>query len=245
MRILISVLFLLLPLCSFATAAEVRLSVAASMTDAAKELVATYQQQVGPVTLLPNFASSGALAKQIAQGAPADIFISANPKWMQFLVEEQRVPADQVRTFAYNALVFIGDKALTVTSLADLVKLQRIAIGSPGSVPAGQYAVQALQAAGLYEQVPGKLVMAQNVRQALMYADRGETDGAFVYRTDALLARNAIILLEVPQVLYDEVTYPVGLTTEGIRNPAAVAFFDFLKSATAAGILRKHGFIVK
>lgn len=221
------------------------MSVAASLTDATRDLVAAYQKQDGQAVLLPNFASSGALARQIKQGAPADIFISANPKWMQFLVEEQFIPPESVGTFAFNTLVFVGNRDLAVTSLEDVARLQRIAIGSPKSVPAGQYAVQALKAAGLYEQVLGKLVMAQNVRQALMYADRGETDGAFVYKTDALLARDAVTLLAVPQLLYDQVTYLVGLTTEGVDNPAAVAFLDFLRSDEATGILQKYGFLVK
>ncbi|AMV70487.1 molybdate ABC transporter substrate-binding protein [Desulfuromonas carbonis] len=245
MRTLLLALVVSLLLATFAQAAEIRLSVAASMTDATRELVAAYQQAAPDTTLLPNFASSGALAKQIAQGAPADLFISANPKWMQFLVEEQRIPAEGVQTLAFNTLVFVGRKGLAVTELEDLAKLQKIAIGSPRSVPAGQYAEQALKAAGLYEQLQGKLVMAQDVRQALVYADRGEVDGAFVYKTDALLAQQAVILLEVPQPLYAEVTYPVGLTAEGVRKPEAVQFFAFLRSAAAARILEKYGFIVK
>jgi molybdate transport system substrate-binding protein len=232
-------------LASSSLAAEVRLSVAASLTDATKELIATYQQQVEKISILPNFASSGALAKQIAQGAPADIFISANPKWMKFLVEEGLIAADQVRTFTYNSLVFVGKKGLAITSLADLTGLQRIAIGSPKSVPAGQYAEKALQSSGVYDQLQAKLVLAQDVRQALVYADRGEVDGAFVYKTDALLAKQAVILLSVPQNLYPEVTYPIGLTNSGLSNPAALKFLGFLKSEPATQILRRYGFVVK
>jgi molybdate transport system substrate-binding protein len=228
-----------------AQAAEVRLSVAASMTDAVKELIATYQPEAQGVNFLPNFASSGSLAKQIAQGAPTDLFISANPKWMNYLIEEEYIPAEQVRTFAFNALVFVGEPQLKISSMTDLASLSRIAIGSPKSVPAGQYAEQALIATGLLEQIQGKLVLAQDVRQALAYADRGEVDGAFVYRTDALLARHAVILLEVPQQYYPEVTYPLGLTKAGLNNPQARAFADFLASAEAAAILQRYGFIVK
>lgn len=243
-------LLIALLLCVFLTtpllAAEVRLSVAASMTDAVKELISTYQQEKGEeVSFLPNFASSGSLAKQIAQGAPADLFISANPKWMTYLVEEKRIPAEQVRNFAFNVLVFVGKKGSAVARMNDLIDLQRIAIGSPKSVPAGQYAEQALKAAGLYDQLADRLVMAQDVRQALVYADRGETDGAFVYRTDALLAKEAVILLEVPQTLYDEVTYPIGLTNAGANNPAANEFFEFLKTDATTKILKKYGFVVR
>lgn len=226
-------------------AAEVRLSVAASMTDAAKALIAAYQKSAPEVTFLPNFAASGALAKQIAQGAPADLFISANPKWMDYLVKTGSVAADQVRTLAFNSLVLVGHQGLQVESMADLAHLGRIAIGSPKGVPAGQYAEQALKNAGLYARLAPRLVLAKDVRQALVYADRGEVDGAFVYRTDALLAQHAAILLQVPARLYSRVQYPVALTRTGAANPAAVAFAAFLKTPAAAGILEKNGFLVK
>jgi molybdate transport system substrate-binding protein len=226
-------------------AAEVRLSVAASMTDATKELIATYQEKANGVLLLPNFASSGSLAKQIEQGAPADIFISANSRWMSHLVEQKHISSEEVRTFAYNSLVFVGKKGLDISSLDDVAKLQRIAIGSPRSVPAGQYTEEALTTAGLYEQMASKLVMAKDVRQALIYADRGEVDGAFVYKTDALLAQEAVILLEVPPALYHRVTYPIGLTDVGATKPEAVAFFEFLKTGEASDILTRYGFDIR
>ncbi|BCR07014.1 molybdate ABC transporter substrate-binding protein [Desulfuromonas versatilis] len=245
MRSLLPALLLCLVLTTPVCAAEVRLSVAASMTDAVNELIASYRIKAAGASFLPNFGSSGALAKQIAQGAPADIFISANPKWMSYLVEQGSIAPGQVRNLAFNSLVFVGRKGLAVASLEDLARLGRIAIGSPRSVPAGQYAEQALKAAGLYDRLGDRLVMAQDVRQALVYADRGETDGAFVYRTDALLAKEAVILLEVPQGLYDEVTYPVGLTQAGAKNPEAVAFLEYLAADEAAKILTKYGFVVR
>lgn len=244
MRFLIMILTLLATMFSAASAAEVRLSVAASMTDATRELIATYQQQKG-ITLLPNFASSGSLAKQISVGAPADIFISANPAWMSYLTEKRLIAADTVRNFARNSLVFVGKNNPEVTSLSDLTSLDRIALASPRSAPAGQYAEQALKAAGVFGEIRNKLILAKDVRQALMYADRGEADGAFVYRTDALLLGHATILLEVPQTLYDPVVYPAGLTSEGNKNRAAVDFFNYLESIEAAAILQKHGFVVK
>ena len=245
MRTLFGILLLSLTLTVPAPAAEVRLSVAASMTNATRELIASFEKQVPGVALLPNFASSGSLAMQIAQGAPADIFISANPRWMSYLVDEKRIPVDQVRDIAYNSLVFVGNKDLSITSLDDVARLRRIAIGSPNSVPAGQYAEQVLKTAGLYDRVQGKLVLAKDVRQALIYADRGETDGAFVYRTDAPLAQEAVVLLDVPQALHSRVSYPAGLTVEGEANPPAVAFFDYLRSPAAAKIFNAFGFDVK
>jgi molybdate transport system substrate-binding protein len=245
MRSLLLTLLLCLTLLSPAFATDIRLSVAASMTDAVKELVASYEKKVEGIKLLPNFASSGSLAKQIAQGAPADIYISANPKWMNYLVEKNLIPAEQVQTFAYNSVVLVGQKDLTVATMNDVLKLDRIAIGSPKSVPAGQYAAQALKAAGLYDKLQKKLILAKDVRQALMYADRGETDGAFVYKTDALLAQEAVILLEVPQKLYNEVTYPIAVTLQGVDKPEAIAFLAYLKTDEASAVLKKYGFVVR
>jgi len=244
-RRLVTSLLLLLALTSVASAAEVRLSAAASMTDAIRALIAGYRAQAPDVHLQPNLGSSGALAKQIAQGAPADLFISANPKWMDYLVAEGLLAPGRVVPLAGNALVLVGAPGRQLASLEAVGGLSRIAIGSPKSVPAGQYAEQALRAAGLWSALQGKLVMAKDVRQALIYADRGEVDAAFVYRTDALLAQSAQILLEVPAALYDSVVYPLGLTRAGEQNPAAVDFYRFLQSSEAAAILEEFGFTVK
>ncbi len=227
-----------------ARAADVSLSVAASMTDAFKTLAAAFDKNHPGVTVLPNFGSSGALAKQIALGAPADLFISANPKWMDYLVREKEVVPATVRIFAYNTLVVVGWQTTPITSLADLTKFDRIAIGSPGSVPAGQYAEQAMRAAGVYEKLlkMDKLVMAKDVRQALIYADRGEVTGAFVYRTDALLAKKAVIIYRVPENLHDRIAYPLGLTTAGEANGAAKVFYAYMASPAAIKILKQYGF---
>ena len=111
-------------------------------------------------------------------------------------------------------------------------------------VPAGEYAEKALQASGVYQQLrdENRLVIAKDVRQALMYAERGEVEAAFVYRTDALLAREAVVLYEVPQVLYPSVTYLVGLTAEGTKNREAEEFFADLMSSETTIILTKYGF---
>jgi molybdate transport system substrate-binding protein len=184
------------------------------------------------------------MAKQIEQGAPADIFVSANSKWMKYLVEKQLVAADTERIFAYNQLVFAGEKKSSEFSLESLTGLERIALGNPQSVPAGQYAKQAMERAGVYAALEQekKLVMAKDVRQALIYADRGEVDGAFVYKTDALLAKHAQILFIVPADFYDRVSYPVALTAEGAKNEEAKAFYDYMRSPEAIAILAKYGF---
>jgi molybdate transport system substrate-binding protein len=245
-KLLPSVLAILLSLAPTAIAAEVRVSAAASMAEALGEIGTLYAATHPGTTVVPNYAASGTLAKQIVQGAPVDLFISANPKWMDYLVEEKRIPADGLLNMAFNSLVLVGSKELKIKSLDDLHQLRRIAIGSPKSVPAGQYAEEALTKAGLYHELTAerKLVLAQDVRQALLYADRGEVDAAFVYRTDALLARDAVILFAVPAEFHARVAYPMGLTEAGKKNPDAVDFFRFLQSSEAGKILQKHGFVL-
>ena len=235
---------ILLVVSSVHAAEEISLSVPASMTDALKELIAQFGASGKHPQIIPNYGPSGALAKQINEGAPADIFISANQKWMTFLREEKRIEPATEKILAANTLVFAGKKNQAVTSMADIVKLKQIAIGSPKSVPAGEYAVQAMEKAGVYKQLEeGKqLVMAKDVRQALTYAERGETEGAFVYKTDALMAAEAVILFEVPQDLYDRVTYPIALTVDGAKKFEAKAFYEFLTGPEGMKVFLKYGF---
>lgn len=242
------VLLLLFTLCvtAIAAAGEIRLSAAVSLSDAMTDICADYAKAHPGTTCLANYGASGTLTKQIAAGAPADIFISASPQWVDFLIDVNRIAADKVAILAANRLVFVGQPG-RATSLADLPKLRRIALGSPRSVPAGQYAEEVMKKAGIYEQLAskGKLVMAQDARQALVYADRGEADGAFVYRTDALLARQAVILFEVPPEFNSSIVYPMALTAAGRANPEAQAFFSYLQSAEAGKLLTKHGFVLE
>jgi len=240
----LSLLLLLVAFSSSAKAETLRLSVAGSLIDAVKELIAKYQQQHPDVSLLANYASSGSLAKQIVAGAPADIYISANPKWMKYLQGQGMIAPDAAQILVHNSLVFVGQTTTVAKSLADLPKLQKLALGSPKSVPAGRYAEQALIAAGIYPklQAEHKLILAKDVRQALLYADRGEVDGAFVYRTDALLARQAKILFSVPQQLYPQIAYPAAVTKGSVGNAATAQLFNYLLSEQAQKIFTKYGF---
>ena len=243
-NVLIVLIIAILALGVPAHAGQIRVSVAKSMTDLFKNMIETYTRLHPDVTIQPNFASSGALAKQINQGAPADLYVSANPKWMKFLVENGKIDSPTKKVFAHNSLVFVGKSETNASSLEDLKNLKKISLGSPGSVPAGQYAKQALDKAGLYDELlkSGRLVMAKDVRQALIYADRGETDGAFVYKTDAMLAVNAKILFEVPQGFYNQVTYPIAITKTGAGNEEVQDFYNFVTSDAVHDAMTHLGF---
>jgi molybdate transport system substrate-binding protein len=225
---------------------DINLSAAASMKDALNELADSFAKNNPGVKFLSNFGASGAIAKQIENGAPADWFVSANLEWMDYLKQKKMMDEKSISTFAYNTLVFVGKADLNVKTIQDVVKLDRIAIGSPNSVPAGEYAIAAFKKAGIDKQMEKKLVMAKDVRECLMYADRGEVAGAFVYRTDAeLMVKNTKILFIVPQDLYPRVTYPMGLTVVGSKKAEAVAFYKFLQTPEAEKVLVKYGFVVK
>lgn len=229
-----------------ASAETLNISVAASLTDAANELIVQFKTDGHTIQVLPNYGPSGTLAKQINEGAPTHLFISANQKWMDFLRDKKDIDPATEKILVRNTLVFTGKKNPAITRLEDITQLQQIAIGSPKSVPAGEYAQEAMTRAGIYQQLADgkKLVLAKDVRQALTYADRGEVDGAFVYKTDALLAQNAVILFETPQELYKPVSYPIALTTLGTANAEARAFYELLTGDKGKAVFEKYGFSV-
>jgi molybdate transport system substrate-binding protein len=242
-RSLVFVLAILTLFTVSARATDINLSVAASLREVVTELSNSFAKKSSDTKFLNNFGASGALAKQIENGAPADLFFSANTEWMDYLKEKKLVDEKNIATFAYNVLVFAGKPDLKVSRLQDVVKLNKIAIGSPASVPCGQYTVEAFKKAGIEKQLEGKLVMARDVREALLYAERGEVDGAFVYKTDVEeIAKGVKALFVVPQEYYSRISYPMGVTIAGSKKAEAVAFFKFLQSDEAKAVLAKHGF---
>ena len=239
---------LLIQLCSAAAlqAETVHLSAAASLKDVLTELKTTYAATHKGTEIQPNFGASGALAKQIEQGAPADIFVSASQEWVKHLADKHITASGTEKMLAFNQLVFIGGPQTTDFTLEKVAALKRVAIGSPQNVPAGQYAKQSLEEAGIYAAMERekKFVHAVDVRQALMYADQEEVDGAFVYKTDALLAKKAKIILTVPENLHDKIAYPMLLTAAGAKKAEAKSFYEYLGGPEAKAVLEKHGFEV-
>ncbi len=245
MRMLSILTMTLLTMTLPARAGELNISVAASLKEVINELTAGYTAKHPATIFLKNFGASGTLAGQIENGAPADLFIAANNQWMDYLKDKKLVDGASEKNFAYNALVFAGTTGKKVSSINDLPKLDKIAIGSPKSVPAGEYAMSAITKAGLEQKLSGRLVMAKDVRECLMYAELGEVDGAFVYKTDALLAKKAKLLFTVPQELYPRVIYPMALTIKAAQNDEAKVFLAYLQGKEAKSVLKKSGFVLK
>jgi molybdate transport system substrate-binding protein len=225
-----------------ADAGEIVIGAGVGLKDVLTEISTIFEKGSPSIHITKNFAASGMLAKQIDNGATIDIVFVANREWMDYLVEKKHVDAGNVYPFAYNTLVFVAPAGKQIPGMNELVKLDKIAIGSPKSVPAGEYAMEALKKAALDRQLEKKLVMARDVRECLMYAERGEVDGAFVYKTDALLSKRVKIQFPVPQAFYSRVVYLTALTISGTGNQEAADFLGFLRSGGAKGVLIKYGF---
>jgi molybdate transport system substrate-binding protein len=224
--------------------AELTVSAAASLANAFRE-IATAFEQLGPGRrVLTNFAGSGALLQQIAHGAPVDVFAPADQETMDRAQVQGLIDAGLRHDFAANRLVVvvpIGPAAMPA-SLAALVDpvFARIAIGTPASVPAGRYARQALEKAGLWSQLAGRTIGTQSVRQALDYVARGEVDAGFVYATDAALIPDRVRLaLTVPT---EPVRYPIARVRTAAEPGLAQAFIDYVRSPQGQAILSRHGF---
>jgi len=241
MRIIcIALSLLFLPM--YAHAADIGIGAGAGLKDVLNELCASYSARNPSVRITRNYVASGALAKQIDNGMNLDVVVVANREWMDYLKEKKHVAPATIENFAYNTLVFAGAGQKTVHGMRDLASLIRIAVGSPKIVPAGDYALHAIRKAGMEKALEKKLVMGRDVRDCLMYAERGEVDGSFVYRTDAMMAKRAKVLFTVPQELYPRVVYPMAMTVKGAGQPETVKFYAFLRSAEAAKVLKKYGF---
>ncbi|WJH36543.1 molybdate ABC transporter substrate-binding protein [Paenibacillus sp. CC-CFT747] len=225
---------------------ELTVSAAASLTDALKDIEKAYEAKQNHIRLTFNFGASGSLQQQIEQGAPADLFLSAAPKYMQALVDKGLVDRGRQTTLLTNELVVVtpADAQTAAASIADLTKdtIRNVAIGVPASVPAGAYAQEALQKAQLWEALKAKLVQAKDVRQVLQYVETGNADAGFVYKTDTLTSRKVRIAFAVEAGTYTPVEYPAGVVQATKHAPEAEAFYRYLQSPEALEIFARYGF---
>jgi molybdate transport system substrate-binding protein len=228
------------------TQGRLLISAAVSLKEALEDLKRTDQAQNG-TTIAYNFGASGALQQQIENGAPADIFISAAAQQMDEL-EKKGLLATNTRTnLAGNQLVLIAPIADSkVQAFTDLAKpeVQRVAIGEPRSVPAGQYAEQTLRSLKLWDQMQPKLVLANNVRQVLASVESGNAEAGLVYATDAKVSpRVKVAAIANPQD-HAPIVYPMAVLKRSQQSIAAQAWVRFLTSETAKNTLKKYGFTV-
>lgn len=222
---------------------------AASTTNALGEAAKLYESQ-GQGKVVCSFASSSTLAKQIEQAAPANVFLSADEKWMDYLDERHLVEPGTRKDLLGNRLALIApadSQAQAVVGpgldLARLLAGSRLAVGDPSHVPAGTYAKVALTKLGLWDQVADKLAPAADVRAALALVERGEAPLGVVYSTDAAISPKVRVVGLFPADSHPPIVYPLALVA-GKATPAARAFVAFLRGAQAKAIFAKYGFAI-
>ena len=196
-------------------------------------------------------AASSTLAKQIEQGAPADIFISANPKWMDYLSEKELIEPETRFDLLGNRLVLIApisnDSRIEITpglDLAGLLGNERMAMGDPDHVPAGIYGKRALITLGMWDDIKDRVAPMKDVRAALVMVEREETPFGIVYSTDARISKKVRIVDAFPETSHPPITYPVAIVAKK-ECPATKRFILFLQSPEAKVVFLKYGFTVK
>jgi molybdate transport system substrate-binding protein len=244
---LLGIALLALPLLAQA-AAPLTVFAAASLKESMDEAAAAYQQATGtPVRV--SYAASSALARQVEQGAPADVFASADLEWMDYLQQRGLVDAAQRRNLLGNTLVLVAPAASRVAVdpaqpgalLRALGADGRLAVGQTSSVPAGKYARASLQQLGQWEAVQPRLAEADSVRAALLLVSRGEAPLGIVYGSDAKADPNVRVVATFPASSHAPIVYPVA-ALKASRNPQAQAFVQWLGSAPAKAIFVRRGF---
>ncbi|MEQ8286977.1 molybdate ABC transporter substrate-binding protein [Thalassospira sp.] len=232
-----------------AFAKDITVFAAASLTDAIQTAAAAYEEATGDHVRL-SLASSSTLARQIAAGAPADIYISANQKWMTWLEDQNLIRLGSRHNLLANSLVLIAPadspiEPFEITATTELTSLisarDRIAVGDPDHVPAGIYAKQALTSMGQWDVVDPRLARADNVRAALALVERGEAPLGIVYRTDAKISKAVKIIGTFPKDSHPAITYPVALVGDQ-KSHAAGKLLLWLLGDDAGNIFTDYGF---
>lgn len=246
-RTLFALICALLLLPALGRAQPVTVMAASSLTDAMRQLGQEWAARGNPAPRFA-FAASSALARQIEQGAPAEIFISADEPWMDYLQTRDLVQSGTRTSPLGNRLVLIAPSGAPDVDLADmpdrLGAQGRLAVGDPASVPAGQYARSALTALGLWDRVVPRLARAENVRAALLLVERGEAPFGIVYATDAIASKAVRVVATFPDSSHPPISYPFALL-RGADRPGVRALFAFLTGPEAAPVYRTFGFSVR
>ncbi|CNG34780.1 TPA: molybdate ABC transporter substrate-binding protein [Yersinia enterocolitica] len=236
---------------SSAMAADMTVFAAASLTNALQDIAAQYKKEK-QVDVVASYASSSTLARQIEQGAPADLFISADQQWMDYAIDKQQMVANTRYTLLGNELVLIAPKDSKITKVAidkktdwkKLLEGGRLAVGDPDHVPAGIYAKESLENLGAWATLAPEMARANNVRSAMALVERAEAPLGIVYGSDAIASDKVKVVGVFPEASHKPVEYPMAIV-KGHENPTVTAFYDYLKSPAAAVIFEKYGFTTR
>jgi len=225
---------------------EITISAAASLKDVLLEIQKNYQVTHPTVKINDNLGASGTLEKQIEEGAPVDIFISAATKQMEDLEKKQLIKTETKKNLLKNELVLIvpKDSTLQLGNFADLSNeaIHKFAMGAPESVPAGQYTQQVLKKFNLLDQVSAKVIIAKDVRTVLTYVETGNVEAGAVYKTDAAISPKVKIVATAPADSHDPILYPIAVLAATKQDKASQDFAAYLTTPEASAVFKKYGF---
>ena len=229
-------------------AADLQVFAAASLTDALKEIAPAYEASGGRKVQF-NFAGSNALSRQIQEGAPADVFISADDTQMNALQKAGLILDSSRKSLLSNSLVVVtgADSPIKFESGADLAgpEIKRLALADTKGVPAGVYAKEYLEKIGIWSAIQDRVIPTENVRAALAAVESGNADAGIVYKTDASISKAVKVVWEVPAAEGPVISYPVAILKSSADTAAAKQFLTYLKSEPALAIFKKYGFLIR
>lgn len=223
---------------------ELTISAAASLQESLEELQKNYEKEHSTIKITYNFGGSGALQQQISQGAPVDLFFSAAEDKFDELVSNGAIDQKQGTDLLANELVLVvpNKNEKHIQSFEDLKNADKIAIGTPETVPAGKYGVETLQNMDIWEEVQSKVVYTKDVRQVLTYTETENVDAGIVYKTDALVSKKVDIVATAKEESHTPIIYPVGVIKDSKHVKEAEDFYNYLQSDEALKVFKKYGF---
>ncbi|WP_334127411.1 molybdate ABC transporter substrate-binding protein [Sneathiella sp.] len=244
--VLAAVAALLLSMPARASAEEVVTFAAASLGESVAALGKAFEKKTG-FPVIASFAGSGVLARQINEGAPANLFISADTRWMDYLDDAKRLIPGSVVTIASNSLVLVARDDVEVAedfdlaTLPDVLGQERLAIGDPAHVPVGSYSKAALENLGLWQRLEKQTVRLANVRAVTALIERGEVPFAIIYETDYRLVKNVKLVKAFPAETHPPIVYAMAMIRDGDTHSAKL-FYEFIRSDEGRDIIRRFGF---
>ncbi len=223
---------------------KITISAAASLTEALTEIQKYYEKEAG-TKLTMNFGSSGSLQKQIEEGAPTDVFLSASKEKMDKLEEKGLIDTDTRSNFVNNEIVLIVAEEYKdkIQKLSDLVDMDvKVAIGEPESVPAGKYAKKTMEHYQLWDKLADKIVFGKDVKQVAQYVESGEAAAGIVFTSDATTLKKSFAKEQFTEEAHGPIVYPMAVVKNSENKEAAKKFIDHLKTEKAKKIFEKYGF---
>lgn len=221
---------------------SITISAAASTSDALEDVIHAFNESHPDITVDTNYGGSGALKVQIEQGAPVDLYLSANVSHFNELIDSGLIGKNHLELLKNELVLITPNSENTIQSIEDLVNVDRISIGNPESVPAGQYSKEALEWYDMWDSLSNQLILAEDVRQVLSYVELGEVDAGLVYLTDAATSNSVDIVTTLDSDSHAPIVYPLGVLND---DNDVMTFYQFTQSEAALTIFENYGFTAK